>query len=61
MDVLNEARQEIESIDKQMAELFEKRMGCSARIAQYKSENGMPILDEGREKALIEKNEVYVK
>ena len=43
-----------------MAELFEKRMGCSARIAKYKSENGMPILDEGREKALIEKNEVYV-
>lgn len=60
MDTLNSAREEIEKIDRQMAELFEQRMGCSARIAEYKSENGMPILDEGREKVLIEKNEVYV-
>ena len=60
MDNLSSSRQEIERIDKQMAELFEQRMQCSGRIAEYKSENGIPILDEGREKALIEKNEAYI-
>ncbi|MCR5719915.1 MAG: chorismate mutase [Lachnospiraceae bacterium] len=56
MDSLNEAREEIEKIDKEMALLFTKRMGCAAKIAAYKKENGIPILDSGREKALIEKN-----
>ena len=60
MTDLKEARKTIEDIDKQMASLFEKRMGCAGEIARYKSENGIPILDADREKALIEKNEGYV-
>ncbi|MCR5357467.1 MAG: chorismate mutase [Lachnospiraceae bacterium] len=60
MDKLTEARQSIEQIDKEMARLFVKRMGCSEQIAQYKSANGIPILDSGREKELIAKNEEYV-
>ena len=60
MDRLVEARKTIEEIDKEMARLFVKRMGCSERIAEYKSENGIPILDSGREKELIARNEKYI-
>ncbi|MCR5509155.1 MAG: chorismate mutase [Lachnospiraceae bacterium] len=60
MDKLTENRQAIEEIDKKMAELFVKRMACSGNIAQYKTANGIPILDQGREKELIEKNGEYI-
>lgn len=60
MKDLNEIRGEIEAIDRQMAALFEKRMTCSGEISEYKKANGMPILDAGREKVLIEKNEAYI-
>ena len=60
MTDLSEARKNIEAIDKEMAELFTRRMQCSHSIAEYKQANGIPILDSGREKALIEKNEAYI-
>lgn len=60
MENLTALRGEIENIDKQMAALFEQRMQCAGKIADYKSENGMPILDEGREQKLIKKNEAYI-
>ena len=60
MEDLKALRGEIEKIDKQMATLFEQRMQCAGKIADYKSENGMPILDEGREQKLIKKNEAYI-
>ena len=60
MRELNEIRKDIESIDKDMASLFEKRMKCSVEIADYKSANGIPILDTGREKKLLVKNEAYI-
>ncbi|MBO5610009.1 MAG: chorismate mutase [Eubacterium sp.] len=60
MEDLKALRGEIEKIDKQMAALFEQRMQCAGKIADYKSENGMPILDEGREQKLIKKNEAYI-
>lgn len=60
MRELSELRKEIESIDKEMAALFTKRMLCSREIAHYKKANGIPILDSGREKDLIAKNEAYI-
>ncbi len=60
MTDLNESRNKIEEIDRQMAELFVKRMHTAEEIAEYKKSNGIPILDTGREKALIEKNEQYI-
>lgn len=60
MNELTEARARIEEIDKEMAALFEKRMKCSENIAAYKSRNGIPILDTGREQELLERNEKYV-
>ncbi len=60
-DDLASARKEIEEIDRRMAELFTKRMKCVKSIAGYKYRNGIQILDTGREKALIGKNEEYIK
>ena len=60
MTDLKEARKNIEDIDRQMAELFVRRMQCSRNIAEYKQANGIPILDSGREKTLIEKNDAYI-
>lgn len=59
MDI-NEARAQIEIIDKEMAVLFEKRMACSKAIAEYKMANNMPIFDAVREQQLIEKNSAYL-
>ena len=54
-------RKEIEEIDNDMLSLFEKRMAVSKGIAEYKRENGIPVLDKEREKLLIEKNTSKVK
>ena len=58
---LDSARREIEDIDRQMAALFTRRMKCAENIADYKYRNNIPILDTGREKVLIEKNEGHIK
>ena len=43
-----------------MAELFEKRMRAAEMVYEYKKEFGLPILDEKREDAVIEKNSALV-
>ncbi len=48
-------REEIDSIDKELVSLFIKRMNCSAEVAEYKREHGMPVLDASRERALLNK------
>ncbi len=53
---IKHAREIIGAIDKQMAELFERRMDAAREVAQYKKEHGLPILDENRERELIDKN-----
>ena len=49
MKDLIELRQEIDEIDQQMVELFEKRMGVSAEVARYKIANGKKVFDKERE------------
>ena len=46
---LKDYRQEIDKIDDQLIDLFEKRMATAATIAAYKKEHGLPVLDTGRE------------
>ena len=58
---LEEARNEIDILDKELAELFEKRFHLVRDIIDYKVENRLPILDEGREKEIIEKNTNRIK
>ena len=50
---LKELRDEIDGIDRQLVELFKKRMNVSAAVAEYKRQNGMAVLDASRERALL--------
>lgn len=53
---LDEIRKEISKIDKEMAQLFEKRMENAAFVAAYKKEHALPIFDKNRENELIKTN-----
>lgn len=57
---LDDARKEINRIDSQMAELFVQRMQAVRSVAEYKAEHNIPILDETREKEVIERNSTLV-
>ena len=56
MDLLNEAREIINEVDREMAKLFERRMRAAEMVAEYKKINGMPILDPIREEQVIQRN-----
>lgn len=57
---LDEARKIIDEVDSQMLELFTKRMRAAEMVYEYKKEYGLPILDENRENAVIEKNSCHI-
>ncbi len=46
---LKEIRNEIDEIDKNLVELFEKRMELCRAVAEYKIKTGMQVLDRKRE------------
>ncbi len=50
------AREEINAIDSEMAELFRRRMSAARVIAEYKKTHGLPVRDAKREEALIARN-----
>lgn len=56
MTELEKCRIEIENIDKQLVELFEKRMDVAVKVAEYKKDNNLPIYDKDRETQLIQRN-----
>lgn len=53
---LSECRKEIDKIDKELVELFERRMNVAIKVAEYKIENNIPILNSAREAEVVEKN-----
>ena len=61
MENLDQCREEINRIDEAVAHLFEERMKVAAKVAAYKKEKGLPVLDREREKAVLEKNSAYIK
>ena len=54
MDELTALRGEIDVIDRQIAELFQRRMDVTCRVGQYKLKRQMNVLDEEREKQVLE-------
>ena len=54
MDLL-ELRKEIDEIDGQIVELFEKRMKIAEDVAAYKMESGKRVVDKVREKQKVQK------
>lgn len=53
---LEAARAAIDAIDGELCRLFAARMEEAAKIAAYKAEHGLPILDGGREEAVLAQN-----
>lgn len=48
-------REQIDVIDRQIVELYEKRMDVSGQVAQYKIETGKKVFDKEREEEKIRK------
>lgn len=60
MNKLEQARAQIDAIDREMAKLYEARLDAVKDVIAYKIENDLPILDSGREQAVIEKNLQFI-
>jgi chorismate mutase/prephenate dehydratase len=60
MSKLDEARKQINAIDKEMAKLFEDRMNASKLVAEAKKEQGLPLEDLKRENEVIERNSSFI-
>ena len=54
MDLLN-LREQIDAIDSQIVELYEKRMEVSREVAEFKIETGKKVFDKTREEEKIRK------
>ena len=50
---LDKAREIINQVDKEMAELFVKRMQAAEMVAEHKAERGLAILDTAREDEIV--------
>lgn len=57
---LDEAREIINRVDSEMAELFLQRMKAAEMVFEHKKEFGLPIYDAKREEAVIEKNAALI-
>ncbi len=57
MKDLNQIREEIDSIDKQLIELFKQRMDCAKAVGEYKKANSIPVLNQSRENQVLDKVE----
>ena len=53
MDELNNLRREIDQIDRQLVELFCRRMDATRRVGQVKAAAGIPVLDQDREREVL--------
>ena len=52
---IEELRGKIDEIDRQLVDLFCKRMEVAAGVAEYKRQRGLPVLDSNRERQLLTK------
>ena len=52
---LEELREKIDGIDEKIVKLYRERMDVTKDIAAYKKEKELPVLDAGRERAVLAK------
>lgn len=52
---MNELRAEIDGIDRELVELFRRRMEVSKKIGTYKKERGLPVRDAAREREKLDR------
>ena len=60
MERLNNLRDKVDVIDKQIAKLFAERIELVKEIAQVKKELELPIYDQGRETFILIRNGAYI-
>lgn len=53
MKELEEVRQELDAVDREIVRLFEQRMLLARDVVTYKMAHGMPVLDRSREEAVL--------
>lgn len=53
MPELEEYRGRIDAIDRELVQLFLKRMEVTGKVGEYKKERGIPVLDAARERRVI--------
>lgn len=58
---LKQIRAEIDQIDRPLVDLLEQRMNRITEVVQYKKEKQLSILDQRREKQVLDKVERLVK
>jgi len=56
---LTEVRDRIDEVDRELVEMLERRIRLAQRAAQAKAALGYPVLDEGRETALLAKRRAW--
>ena len=56
MGSLEDYRKEIDSIDRELIALFEKRMNVAIKVWEYKKERNLPVFNAKREEEVIKKN-----
>jgi len=61
MSDIDNYRNRIDKIDKEITKLFEERMDTVINIANYKKDNNLPIFNRDREEEVIEKNVRHLK
>ena len=60
MEDLQALREQIDQIDRQMVELFRRRMAVTRQVGLYKLERGLPVLDQARERQVLENKALLV-
>jgi chorismate mutase len=53
-DVVSEARQAIDAVDREILVCVNRRLGLVRRLHDHKVANGLPLRDAGREESMIE-------
>lgn len=60
MNQLEKARAKIDSIDRELARLYEERMKTLQDVAAYKQAHGLAVVDTSREEAIVQKNRKFI-
>lgn len=60
MKELQELRQELDQLDREIVALFEQRMAIARQVARYKLAHDLPVLDQSREAQVIASREAML-
>ena len=60
MRELQELRQVLDGVDRELVRLFEERMGIALEVAQYKAAHNLPVLDASREEQVLQSREAML-